>query len=140
MINFIVLYWDGNQVWLIIVGGVFFVVWLMVYVVVFFGFYVVMIFVLVFLFFCLVGFDYCFKIEEICWCNMWDWGIFIGSFVLLLVIGVVFGNLLQGVLFNVDEYLCLYYIGNFFQLFNLFGLLVGVVSVGMIIIQGVIYL
>ena len=31
-----------------------------------------------------------------------------------LVIGVAFGNLLQGVPFNVDEYLRLYYTGNFF--------------------------
>ncbi len=41
---------------------------------------------------------------------------FIGSFVPPLVIGVAFGNLLQGVPFHVDEYLRLYYTGNFFQL------------------------
>ncbi len=87
-----------------------------------------------------VGFDYRSKIEETRWRNMWDWGIFIGSFVPPLVIGVAFGNLLQGVPFNVDEYLRLYYTGNFFQLLNPFGLLAGVVSVGMIITQGATYL
>ncbi len=61
---------------------------------------------------------------------------FIGSFVPPLVIGVAFGNLLQGVPFHVDEYLRLYYTGNFFQLLNPFGLLAGIVSVGMIITQG----
>ncbi len=35
---------------------------------------------------------------------------------------------MQGVPFNVDEYLRLYYTGNFFQLLNPFGLLAGVVS------------
>ena len=53
---------------------------------------------------------------------------------------MAFGNLLQGVPFNVDEYLRLYYTGNFFQLLNPFGLLAGVVSVGMIITQGATYL
>jgi cytochrome d ubiquinol oxidase subunit II len=71
---------------------------------------------------------------------MWDWGIFIGSFVPPLVIGVAFGNLLQGVPFSVDEYLRLTYTGNFFQLLNPFGLLAGVVSVAMIITQGATYL
>jgi cytochrome d ubiquinol oxidase subunit II len=56
---------------------------------------------------------------------MWDWGIFIGSFVPPLVIGVAFGNLLQGVPFHLDEYMRLYYTGNFFQLLNPFGLLAG---------------
>ncbi|XPE64874.1 cytochrome d ubiquinol oxidase subunit II [Shigella flexneri] len=37
------------------------------------------------------------KIEETRWRNMWDWGIFIGGLVPPLVIGVAFGNLLQGV-------------------------------------------
>ncbi len=71
---------------------------------------------------------------------MWDWGIFIGSFVPPLVIGVAFGNLLQGVPFHVDEYLRLFYTGNFFQLLNPFGLLAGIVSVAMILTQGATYL
>ena len=57
-----------------------------------------------------------------------------------LVIGVAFGNLLQGVPFHVDEYLRLFYTGNFFQLLNPFGLLAGIVSVAMILTQGATYL
>lgn len=105
----------------------------MVYAAAFSGFYVAMILVLASLFFRPVGFDYRSKIEDMRWRNMWDWGIFIGSFVPPLVIGVAFGNLLQGVPFHMDEYMRLYYTGNFFQLLNPFGLLAGVVSVGMII-------
>lgn len=59
-----------------------------------------MILVLASLFFRPVGFDYRSKIEDTRWRNMWDWGIFIGSFVPPLVIGVAFGNLLQGVPFH----------------------------------------
>lgn len=99
-----------------------------------------MILVLASLFFRPVGFDYRSKIEDPRWRGMWDWGIFIGSFVPPVVIGVAFGNLLQGVPFHVDEYLRLYYTGNFFQLLNPFGLLAGVVSLTMILAQGATYL
>ena len=140
MINSIAPHWDGNQVWLITAGGALFAAWPMVYAAAFSGFYVAMILVLASLFFRPVGFDYRSKIEDTRWRNMWDWGIFIGSFVPPLVIGVAFGNLLQGVPFHLDEYMRLYYTGNFFQLLNPFGLLAGVVSVAMIITQGATYL
>jgi len=140
MVNSIAPHWDGNQVWLITAGGALFAAWPMVYAAAFSGFYVAMILVLASLFFRPVGFDYRSKIEDMRWRNMWDWGIFIGSFVPPLVIGVAFGNLLQGVPFHVDEYLRLYYTGNFFQLLNPFGLLAGIVSVSMILAQGATYL
>ncbi len=140
MVNSIAPHWDGNQVWIITAGGALFAAWPMVYAAAFSGFYVAMILVLASLFFRPVGFDYRSKIEDMRWRNMWDWGIFIGSFVPPLVIGVAFGNLLQGVPFHMDEYMRLYYTGNFFQLLNPFGLLAGVVSVSMILAQGATYL
>ncbi|WP_058913592.1 cytochrome d ubiquinol oxidase subunit II [Entomohabitans teleogrylli] len=140
MINSVAPHWDGNQVWLITAGGALFAAWPMVYAAAFSGFYIAMILVLASLFFRPVGFDYRSKIEDMRWRNMWDWGIFIGSFVPPLVIGVAFGNLLQGVPFHIDEYLRLYYTGNFFQLLNPFGLLAGIVSASMILTQGATYL
>ena len=140
MINPIAPHWDGNQVWLITAGGALFAAWPTVYAAAFSGFYVAMILVLAALFFRPVGFDYRSKIEDTRWRNMWDWGIFIGRFVPPLVIGVAFGNLLQGVPFHMDEYMRLYYTGNFFQLLNPFGLLAGIVSVAMILTQGATYL
>ncbi|WP_239952665.1 cytochrome d ubiquinol oxidase subunit II [Pantoea sp. Z09] len=140
MINSIAPHWDGNQVWLITAGGALFAAWPMVYAAAFSGFYVAMILVLASLYFRPVGFDYRSKIEDMRWRGMWDWGVFIGSFVPPLVIGVAFGNLLQGVPFRADEYLRLDYTGNFFQLLNPFGLLAGVISVAMILTQGATYL
>ncbi|GAB7259607.1 cytochrome d ubiquinol oxidase subunit II [Dickeya ananatis] len=140
MINSIAPHWDGNQVWLITAGGALFAAWPMVYAAAFSGFYIAMILVLASLYFRPVGFDYRSKIEDPRWRNMWDWGIFIGSFIPPVVIGVAFGNLLQGVPFHVDEYLRLYYTGNFFQLLNPFGLLAGIVSLSMIVAQGATYL
>ena len=140
MINSIAPHWDGNQVWLITAGGALFAAWPMIYAAAFSGFYVAMILVLSSLFFRPVGFDYRSKIEDARWRGMWDWGIFIGSFVPPVVIGVAFGNLLQGVPFHLDSDLRLFYTGSFFQLLNPFALLAGVVSLTMILTQGATYL
>ncbi|EFW12791.1 cytochrome d terminal oxidase, subunit II [Serratia symbiotica str. Tucson] len=140
MINAIAPHWDGNQVWLVTAGGALFAAWPMVYAAAFSGFYVAMILVLAALFFRPLGFDYRSKLECRRWRNMWDWGIFIGSFIPALVFGVAFGNLLQGVPFHIDEYMRLFYTGNFFQLLNPFGLLAGTVSLTMLVTQGATYL
>jgi len=140
MINSIAPHWDGNQVWLITAGGALFAAWPMVYAAAFSGFYVAMMLVLASLFFRPIGFDYRSKLENPQWRAMWDWGIFVGSFVPPLVIGVAFGNLLQGVPFYFDNDLRLFYTGNFFQLLNPFALLTGVVSLTMILTQGATYL
>ncbi|WP_294910444.1 cytochrome d ubiquinol oxidase subunit II [Tatumella sp. UBA2305] len=140
MINSIAPHWDGNQVWLITAGGALFAAWPTVYAAAFSGFYIAMILVLASLFFRPIGFDYRSKLADSRWRGMWDWGIFIGSFVPPLVIGVAFGNLLQGVPFHMDEYLRLFYTGNFFMLLNPFALLAGIVSLMMILTQGAAYL
>jgi len=136
MINTIAPHWDGNQVWLITAGGALFAAWPMVYAVAFSGFYVAMMLVLFALFLRPVGFDYRSKIEDPKWRKTWDKALFIGCFVPPLIIGVAFGNLLQGVPFNFDEYLRATYHGGLFGLLNPFGLLAGLVSVTMVIMQG----
>ncbi|QQX81720.1 cytochrome d ubiquinol oxidase subunit II [Shewanella sp. KX20019] len=136
MINSIAPHWDGNQVWLITAGGALFAAWPMVYGVSFSGFYVAMMLVLFALFLRPVGFDYRSKIEDPRWRKSWDWALFVGGFVPPLIIGVAFGNLLQGVPFNFDEYLRATYHGGFFGLLNPFGILAGLVCVSMFMLQG----
>jgi cytochrome d ubiquinol oxidase subunit II len=136
MINSIAPHWDGNQVWLITAGGALFAAWPMVYAVSFSGFYVAMMLVLFALYMRPVGFDYRSKIEDPKWRKTWDWALFVGGFVPPLIIGVAFGNLLQGVPFNFDEYLRATYHGGLFGLLNPFGLLAGLVSVTMFMMQG----
>lgn len=140
MINAIAPHWDGNQVWLITAAGALFAAWPMVYAAAFSGFYAAMMLVLCALFFRPLGFDYRSKVDDNRWRNLWDWGIFIGSFVPALVFGVAFGNLLLGVPFHFDDYLRFYYTGNLLQLLNPFGLLAGMVSLTMLITQGATYL
>lgn len=136
MINSIAPHWDGNQVWLITAGAGIFAAWPMVYAAAFSGFYIAMILVLCALFFRPLGFDYRGKIEDSKWRNLWDSGIFIGSFVPSLVFGVAFGNLLQGVPLEIDLFQRASYHGSFWGLLNPFALLAGIVSLTMIITQG----
>jgi len=136
MINSIAPHWEGNQVWLVLAAGAIFAAWPAVYATAFSGFYVAMMLTLFALFFRPVGFDYRSKIADPRWRSTWDWGIFIGSTVPPLIIGVAFGNLLQGVPFRLDELLRSTYEGSFFELLNPFALLVGLFTVTLFILQG----
>ncbi|OAN18433.1 cytochrome d ubiquinol oxidase subunit 2 [Photobacterium jeanii] len=140
MINSIAPHWDGNQVWLITAGGALFAAWPLVYATAFSGFYLAMIVTLAALWLRPIGFDYRSKLTEDKWRNAWDKAIFVGSFVPPVIFGVAFGNLLQGVPFELNEFLIPTYKGSFFGLLNPFALLCGLVSSMMIITQGATYL
>ncbi|SIN87175.1 cytochrome d ubiquinol oxidase subunit II [Paraburkholderia phenazinium] len=128
--------WEGNQVWFITAGGAMFAAWPLVYAASFSGFYFAMLLVLFSLFFRPVGFDYRSKREDPRWRSAWDWALFVGGFVPALVIGVAFGNLLQGVPFAFDTDLRVTYHGSFFALLNPFAVLCGLVSVSMLAAHG----
>ncbi|GGK23653.1 MULTISPECIES: cytochrome d ubiquinol oxidase subunit II [Aliivibrio] len=140
MINSIAPHWDGNQVWLITAGGALFAAWPLVYATSFSGFYLAMIVTLAALWFRPVGFDYRSKIEDKRWRSAWDAAIFIGSFVPPVIFGVAFGNLLQGVPFQLDNLMMPTYHGSFFGLLNPFALVCGLVSSFMFITQGATWL
>ena len=136
MINSIAPHWDGNQVWLLSAGGAIFAAWPIVYSVAFSGFYIALFLVLAALFFRPIGFEYRAKIDNPTWRAVWDWGLFAGGFVPALVFGVAFGNLLQGVPFELNELSQATYTGSFFALLNPFALLCGVLSLAMLMTHG----
>lgn len=132
--------WEGNQVWFITAGGAMFAAWPFVYATAFSGFYWAMLLVLFALFFRPVGFEYRSKVADPRWRNAWDWGLFVGGAVPALVFGVAFGNLLQGVPFELDGFMRSTYTGSLWGLLNPFGLLAGVVSLSMLVMHGALYL
>ena len=143
-INTVGPHWDGNQVWLITAGGALFAAWPMVYAAAFSGFYMAMLLVLFALFFRPVGFDYRSKLDNPKWRSAWDWALFAGGAIPALIFGVAFGNLLQGVPFHLDEILRAHYQGSFIfallPLLNPFALLAGVISLGMLVVHGAVWL
>ncbi len=132
--------WEGNQVWLLTAGGAMFAAWPLVYAAAFSGFYWAMLLVLFALFFRPVGFEYRSKIQNPRWRAAWDWGLFVGGFVPALVFGVAFGNLLQGVPFQYDEFVRPQYTGSFWALLNPFALLAGIISLTMLVMHGAVFL
>jgi len=140
MINSIAPHWDGNQVWLITAGGALFAAWPLVYATSFSGFYLAMIVTLAALWLRPIGLDYRSKIEDKKWRNTWDICISISGFVPPIIFGVAFGNLLQGVPFQLNDFLMPTYHGSFFGLLNPFALLCGLVSLFMILMQGATWL
>ncbi len=140
-INAIGPFWDGNQVWFILGGGAIFAAWPMIYAASFSGFYIAMFLVLATLILRPVGFEFRNKVADTRWRTFWDWALFAGGFVPSVVFGVAFGNLLQGVPFQIDSDLRILYQGSgLFELLNPFGILCGLVSATMVASHGAIYL
>ncbi|QXP88163.1 cytochrome d ubiquinol oxidase subunit II [Methylococcus capsulatus] len=132
--------WDGNQVWLILLGGAIFAVWPAVYATLFSGLYIAMLLVLYTLFFRPVGFDYRSKLESPQWRTAWDWGLFIGGAVPPVLMGVLVGNLLVGLPFHLDGSLRTFYDGSFWGLLTPFPLLCGVIGLLACVFHGAVYL
>lgn len=145
IINTIGPHWDGNQVWFITAGGALFAAWQFVYAAAFSGLYLALLAVLWCLFFRPTGFDYRSKINDPSWRKMWDWALFAGSFGPALLFGVAFGNLLIGLPFHYDTDTLrpLFDKGPFFLFVTLlhpFALICGLVSAGMLIFHGSVFL
>lgn len=129
--------WEGNQVWLILGGGAIFAAWPPLYAVSFSGFYLAMFAILCALILRPVGFKYRSKRDSEAWRSGWDWALFIGGLVPVLVMGVAVGNVLQGVPFHFSSDLRISYEGTtLFELLNPFGLLCGLLSVAMVVMHG----
>jgi cytochrome d ubiquinol oxidase subunit II len=140
VINTIGATWEGNQVWFITGGAAIFAAWPLVYGVSFSGFYLAIFLVLVAMILRPVSFKYRSKRHDPRWRTFWDWALFTGSFVPVLVFGVAVGNVLQGAPFQLDSDLRAAYHGGFFGLFTPFTLVCGLLSVAMLVLHGAAWL
>jgi len=140
IINTVGATWEGNQVWLVLLGGAIFAVWPAVYATLFSGLYVAMLLVLFALFFRPAGFDYRSKIPDPTWRNAWDWCLFLGGTLPPILLGVLVGNLLLGLPFHLDQDLRSFYDGSFWGLLNPFALLCGVIGLLLTTFHGALFL
>ncbi|WP_426030362.1 cytochrome d ubiquinol oxidase subunit II [Caulobacter sp. DWP3-1-3b2] len=140
VINTVGATWEGNQVWFITGGASIFAAWPLVYGVSFSGFYLAIFLVLVAMILRPVSFKYRSKRADSRWRTFWDWALFTGSFVPVLVFGVAVGNVLQGAPFKLDGDLRSTYYGAFFGLFTPFTLVCGLLSVAMLVLHGAAWL
>ena len=140
MLNTIAPHWDGNQVWLITAGGALFAAWPLVYATSFSGFYFAMYATLAALWLRPLALDYRSKIEDPKWRKTWDYALCFSGTVPPIIFGVAFGNLLQGVPFELNEFMMSKYHGTFFALLNPFALLCGVLALMLFVMQGATWL
>jgi len=140
IINTVGATWEGNQVWLVLLGGAIFAIWPSVYATLFSGLYIAMLLLLFSLFFRPAGFDYRSKLENTKWRSAWDWCLFLGGTLPPVLFGVLVGNLLLGLPFHLDQDLRPFYDGSFWGLLNPFALLCGVVGLLLTSFHGALFL
>jgi len=136
IINTIGPHWDGNEVWLLTAGGATFAAFPQWYATLFSGFYPALFLLLVGLILRGVAFEFRSKDPNPKWRTLWDWAIFIGSFVPALLLGVAFANLTRGV--PIDNTMT--YTGNLLTLLNPYGLLGGLLAVSAFLLHGALFL
>jgi cytochrome d ubiquinol oxidase subunit II len=128
--------WDGNEVWLVLGGGVLFAVFPLVYASMFSGFYLAFMFVLLVLILRTVALEFRSKEPSPRWRATWDAIFGVASAGLALLFGVAFGNVLSGVPIDADGNMRV----SLIDLLTPFALLVGVTTVFMFAMHGSIYL
>jgi cytochrome d ubiquinol oxidase subunit II len=128
--------WDGNEVWLLIVGGATFAAFPHVYATVFSGLYLALMLVLFALILRAVSIEFRNGIPSPRWHKAWDVGFAVGSVIPAFLFGVAFGNILRGL--PLDE--TKNFAGTFFDLLNPYALLIGLLGFSMLATHGALYL
>ena len=128
--------WDGNEVWLVLGGGALFAAFPMVYASLFSGFYTAMMLVLLVLILRTVAIEFRSKRPAPSWRSAWDMVFFASSLGIALLLGVAFGNIMEGVQLDANGNIHI----NLISLLNPYALLVGVTTIFMLATHGAIYL
>jgi len=136
LINSIGPHWDGNEVWLITAGAATFAAFPHWYATMFSGFYPALLLLLFALILRGIAIEFRSKHESQVWRNTWDWGIFSGSMLSALILGVAFANLAKGI--PVDSTKT--YTGSLWTLLNPYGLIGGLVTIAGFALIGAIFL
>lgn len=128
--------WDGNEVWLVVGGGVAFAAFPEVYATVFSGFYSAFMLLLLALIFRGVAIEFRSKRPSPGWRRGWDLAFAGGSAGAALLVGIAFGNLAAGVPLDPDHNLRLGLLG----MLRPYPLLVAATTMALFALHGCLYL
>ncbi|MEV7414348.1 cytochrome d ubiquinol oxidase subunit II [Streptomyces sp. NPDC089919] len=135
LINTIGPVWDGNEVWLLTAGGATFAAFPEWYATLFSGFYLPLFFILICLIFRGVAFEYRAKRPEENWQRNWEQAIFWTSLIPAFLWGVAFANIVRGVKIDAHKE----YVGNFWDLLNVYSILGGLVTLTLFTFHGAVF-
>ncbi len=128
--------WDGNEVWLVIVGGALFAGFPDVYATLFSGFYNLCMILLAGLIFRAAAIEFRSKRKSARWRSTWDAVFSLSSLVISFGLGVTLGNLMIGIPLNENRD----FVGSFEMFFRPFPLLIGLFTISLLMMHGSIYL
>lgn len=128
--------WDGNEVWLVVVGGATFAAFPAWYATMFSAFYIALLLVLVLLIVRVVSFEWREKRDGPPWRATWAWANTIGSVGAALVWGIGLANLVHGVPIDSDGH----FAGDFLDLFSPYTVFAGLAAVVLFAFHGATFL
>ncbi|MGD9962134.1 cytochrome d ubiquinol oxidase subunit II [Nocardioides sp.] len=128
--------WDGNEVWVLVAGGATFAAFPEWYATLFSGFYLPLLLILIGLIVRGLAFEYRHKRPAPEWKAAWDKALFFGSLLPAILWGVAFANIVAGVPIDASKE----FTGNLFTLLNPYGLLGGLVTLGLFVTHGAMYI
>jgi cytochrome bd ubiquinol oxidase subunit II len=128
--------WDGNEVWLVIGGGALFAGFPEVYASLLSAFYTPFMIFLVALIFRAVSIEFRSKEPMLWWRRMWDVSYCLSSALLAFLLGMMLGNVAQGIPLDEDHI----YRGSDLSFLNPYACMVGTTSLALFMMHGAIYL
>lgn len=128
--------WDGNEVWLVIGGGTLFAGFPKVYAAIFSAFYIPFYLFLTALIFRAISIEFRSKEPMPWWRKTWDIAYTVSSATVALALGLVLGNVLQGIPIDANGD----YTGNTLGFLNLYSVMVSITTLALFMMHGAIYL
>jgi cytochrome bd ubiquinol oxidase subunit II len=128
--------WDGNEVWLVIGGGALFAGFPEVYATILSAFYIPFMLFLTVLILRAVAIEFRSKEKMLWWRKTWDIVYSAASILIAVLLGIVLGNVMQGIPINKD----FEYEGGFFNLLNPYAIITGVTVLALFMMHGATYL
>jgi len=135
LINTIGPVWDGNEVWVITAAGAMFAAFPEWYATLFSGFFLALLIILLALIVRVVAIEYRGKVDDATWRHRCDRTIMTSSYVLALMWGVAFANIVRGVAMDAEHHVT----DNLLDLLNPYGLLGGVTTLLVFLLHGTVF-
>ena len=128
--------WDGNEVWIVVIIGGLFAGFPECYATVLSGFYSLIMGLIAGLIFRAAAIEFRSKAESPAWRQSWDVIFCLASILVAFILGLILGNLIEGIPLNQAHD----FVGTYRNFFRPYSILIGVTAVALCSMHGAIYL
>ena len=128
--------WDGNEVWLVIGGGVLFAGFPVAYAAIFSAFYIPFMIFLMGLIFRAISIEFHSKENNKLWWRTWDVVYCVSCITITLSMGLMLGNVALGMPLNAQKE----FEGDWLSFFNPFSIMIAVTTLSLFMMHGAIFL